>query len=248
MSGFNVLFKYGMKRRIKDSFLIGYGVIFPLLLIGILGYMASNYYSGDNGITSYYYYSLVTIPLCTFLASITLIYVAKEESLYKCGERFIIAPLSKGAIVLSKIIPSTIVTTLYNVILLLVCRYIFKVDFKGRFIEIALLFGILAFMSCAIGTFIGLCSKDFMAVKNIVSFPIMIMGMLGGAFFPIGSLGKVVEFISYISPLTWINKGIFNVLNDNRFELFIISIGITFIIGLVFTIGSIKCFKKEGFI
>lgn len=178
MNEFKVLFSLGMKRRIKDSFLIGYGVTFPLMLIVILGYMATNYYSGEEGVTSYYYYSMVTIPFCTFLASITLIYIAREESLYKCGERFIIAPISKTSIVLSKIIPSTISISVYNFILLIICSLLFKVDFRGRFLEIYALIISLGFMSCSIGTFIGLCSKDFMAVKNIVSTPILIMAVL----------------------------------------------------------------------
>ncbi|MBO3444854.1 ABC transporter permease [Clostridium sp. CCUG 7971] len=248
MSEFKVLFNLGIKRRIKDSFLIGYGVIFPLMLIVILGYMATNYYSGEEGITSYYYYSMVTIPFCTFLSSITLIYIAREESLYKCGERFIIAPISKTAIVFSKIIPSTISISVYNFVLLIICSLVFKVDFRGRFLEIYVLIISLGYMSSALGTFIGLCSKDFMTIKNIVSTPILIMAVLGGSFFPIGSLGKIFESISYISPLTWVNRGIFMMINDNTMNIYIISVAITSILGIIFTIASIKSFKKEAFI
>lgn len=248
MHGFKTLFLFAMKRRIKDSFLIGYGIMTPFFLIAILGYMSSNYYYGDNGITSYYYYTMVTIPLCTFLSSITLIYVAKEESLFKCGERFIIAPIGKYALVLSKILPSTLSVGLFNLILMSLCKFLFKVDFKGRFLEYFILLFILAFMSCAIGTFIGLCTRNFLAVKNNVSTPILIMGMLGGAFFPIGSLGKGVEILSYISPLTWINRGIFTLLNDNSMTLYSLALILTFLLGVLFTIGSVKKFKKEAFI
>lgn len=248
MSEFIVLFKLGMKKRIKDSFLIGYGIVFPLMLIGILGYMSTNYYSGHGGITSYYYYSMVTIPFCTLLGAITLIYVAREESLHKCGERFIIAPISRLSIVLSKILPSTIAISIYNLILLIICRVLFRVNYRGEFFKIYFLLISLGFMSSALGTFIGLCSKDFMSIKNIVSTPILIMAILGGSFFPIGSLGKVFETISYISPLTWVNRGIFMLLNDNKINIYMISLFITIILGLVFTLASIKAFKKEAFI
>lgn len=248
MNGFKVLFYYGMKRRIKDSFLISYGVMFPLLLILILGYISTNYYSGENGITSYYYYALVTIPLCTFLVSITLMYVAREESLFKCGERFIISPIDRTSIVLAKILPATISTIFYNFILLLFCSFILKIDFKGRTFEIIVLLLILGFMSCAIGTFIGLCTKDFLSVKNLVSIPIMIMGVLGGSFFPIASLGTGIEIISYFSPLTWINRGIFSMLNDNSMTLYSLSVALSLVVGVLFTIGAIIKFKKEAFI
>ncbi|MEG0295784.1 MAG: ABC transporter permease [Clostridium sp.] len=248
MNGFSVLFKLGMKKRIKDSFLIGYAIMFPILLIAILGYMASNFYSGENGITSFYYYSLVTMPFCIFLTSVTLVYITREESLSKCGERFIIAPISKVAIVLSKILPSTIVTAIFNLVTILVCKFIFRVDFKERILEIILLFSALAFLSCAIGTFIGLCTKDFMTVKNFISTPIMIMALLGGAFFPIGSLGGIFEIISYVSPLTWINKGLFMMLNDNNMTIYFIALISTLILGLIFLVGAITKFKKEAFL
>lgn len=248
MDNFRTLFNFGMKKRIKDSFIIGYGIIMPLFMILILGYISSNYYSNENGISSYYYYTIVTIPLCTFLNSVTLIYIAREESNYKCGERFIIAPISKTAIVLSKIIPSTISISIFNMILIIICKLLLKIDFRGRILEIILLLLILAFMSCAIGTFIGLCTKDFMTIKNFISTPILIMGVLGGSFFPIGSLGKVMETISYISPLTWINKGIFIMLNDNSMQIYVVALILNLIIGILFTIGAIKKFKKEAFL
>lgn len=248
MSGFNVLFSMGMKRRLRDSFLIGYGIIFPLFLIAILGYMASNYYSDKNGITSYYYYSMVIIPFCTFLSSITLVYITREESMHKCGERFIIAPISKTAIVLSKIIPSTVAIIIYNLILMVICKYIFRVNYNGEFLRIFILFSILGLMSCAIGTFIGVSTKEFMQVKNFISTPILIMALLGGTFFPIGSLGRVVEIISYISPLTWINKGIFLMINDHSFKMYFIASGVILALGVIFTFGSIKKFRKEAFL
>ena len=248
MSGLSVLFDFAFKKRIKDSFLIGYGVMFPLILITILGYMGTNYYSGENGITSYYYYTMVLIPFCTFLGSVTFVYVSREESEAKCGERFIIAPIDKKAIILSKIIPATIVTMMYNFILMIVCRFLFKINFCGRFLEIYLLYAALGFMSCAIGTFIGFCTRDFMQIKNFISTPILIMAVLGGTFFPIGSLGGIVEKISYISPLTWINRAIFLIMKDNRSNIYTYTLSLVLVIGVIFVLLAIKKFKKEVYL
>lgn len=108
--------KLNMKKRIKDSFLIGYGVIFPFMMIAILGYMSSNYYDNSLGVSFYYYYTMGIILFCIFLGSVTLIYYAREESLYKCGERYIIAPISKSMVVLLKILPSTSISMLIAVL------------------------------------------------------------------------------------------------------------------------------------
>lgn len=248
MNEFKALFSLNMKKRIKDSFLIGYGVIFPLMMIAILGYMSSNYYDNSSGVSSYYYYTMVIIPFCTFLGSVTLIYYAREESLYKCGERYIIAPISKSMVVLSKILPSTIAMSVYNLILLLICKFVFKVNFNGKSIEIFILLVVLSFLSCAIGTFIGVCSKDFLTVKNIVSIPIMIMALLGGSFFQISSLGKVFEKISLLSPLTYVNRGIFMMLNDNSYRFYIIALIVITTLGLLFTLASIRYFKEEVYL
>jgi ABC-2 type transport system permease protein len=248
MEGFSTLFNLGMKKRIKDSFFITYGIVFPTLLILIVGYMTSNFYSGEEGISSYYYYTMVTIPFCTFLQAVTLIYIAREESNNKCGERFIIAPIGKVSVVLSKIIPSTITITIYNLVLMVICKLVLGVDFRGRMLELLILYFSLGFMSCAIGTFIGLSAKDFMAVKNFVSTPVLIMALLGGSFFPIGSLGKIVETVSNVSPLNWVNRGIFMFLNDGESKTFLIAIVITFILGIFFTIYSVRKFNKEVFL
>lgn len=241
MRGFLPLFKLGLNRRLKDSFIISYGIMFPVVLILLLGYLGHEYYGGVEGVSSYYYYTIVTLPYCTLLSSITLIYVAREEARAKCGSRFIIAPVDNVSIVLSKIIPSAIAVGAYNIITMVASKLVFNMNYKGHFIEVYLLLLTLGFMSCALGTFIGLCSKNFFVVKNFVSIPIMVLALLGGAFFPVGNVG-------WISPLNWINRGIFSIINDNTDSIFFISLIIIVVIGIVFTSLSIKKMKKEAFL
>lgn len=247
MRGFAALFKFGIKRRLKDSFIIGYSVLFPLMLIGALGYISTNFFDGKYGVSSFHYYTLVLIPLCIFMGMITMVYIAKEESSFKVSFRFISAPVDKESIVLSKIITSTISMSLWNIIVIVLVKFIFKVNFMGKGLQVILLLTCETFMVVTIGIFIGLCIKDFMAVKNIINIPIGLFGLLGGAFFPIGSLGKTFETISYISPLTWINKGLISMMHDNNFTLYIISVVMTMAVGIIFALVSMKFFKKEAF-
>jgi ABC-2 type transport system permease protein len=245
MRGFFVLFNFGMKRRLKDSFIIGYSVIFPLMLIAALGYLSINLFNGE--ISSFQYYTLVLLPLCIFMGMITMAYIAREESSFKVSFRFIAAPIDKRAIVLSKIITATISMSLWNIIVIILVSFIFKVDFMGKVYQVILLVTSETFMVAALGVFIGVCVKNFMTIKNVLNLPICLFGFLGGAFFPIGALGKNFEVISYISPLTWINKGIISMIYDNNFVIFNISLLITLIIGIVFTLISMSFFKKEEF-
>lgn len=248
MNGFKVLFSFGMKRRMKDSFIIGYSVIFPLFLIGVLGYIASGYFSGNGEINSFKYYTLVLIPLSILMGMITIAYVAKEENTFRVSYRFITAPLNVKEIVIAKLLTSTIAMSLWNIIVLTLCKFLFKINFNGRFIEIGLLLTAETFMTVSLGIFIGLCTKNFMMVKNLLNIPIMIFGILGGAFFPVGSLGKIFNVISYISPLIWINRGLILMIYDNNMFLYLGALIITITIGGIFTVGSIRFFKKEAFL
>lgn len=248
MNELKVLFSFGLKRRIKDSFLVSYGIFMPFIMILLLGYLASGYYTGIKAISSYSYYTLVSLPLYTFFSSITLIYVAREEQLFKSGSRFIMAPVHRSTLVLYKILPATLVIFFFNLIVMLACKLLFGVSFKGQFLQVLILLGVFGYMSCSFGTFIGLCTKNFMAVKNLVSTPLLIMGFLGGSFFPIGSLGKGFLIASYFSPLTYVNQGLFALIYDHNNLAYLSALIITLILGIIFTIGSIFKMQKEAFI
>ena len=81
MSILKVLISFQAGRRIKDGFTIGYNIIFPTLLISILGMLTKNQF-GDV-ITSYQYYTIVIIPFCACMALITAAYAGKEEAYAK---------------------------------------------------------------------------------------------------------------------------------------------------------------------
>lgn len=155
MNELKVLFSFGLRRRIRDSFLISYGIIMPLIMILLLGYLASGYYTGIEGISSYSYYTVVSLPLYTFFSSITLIYVAREEQLFNAGSRFIVSPIHRPTLVLYKILPSTLVIFAFNLIVMLACKLLFKVNFQGQFLQVLALLGVFGYMSCSLGTFIG---------------------------------------------------------------------------------------------
>lgn len=248
MDSLKVLFQFGFKRRIKDSFLMSYGLFVPFVMILLLGYMSTQYYTGLTGVSSYYYYSLVSLPLYTLFSAITLVYLAREESEAHCGARFIMAPIRKEALILYKVLPSTVSVAFYNLLLMLICQFLFKVDFGTYFLAVYLLLIVLGFMSCTLGTLIGLCSSNFLAVKNLVSFPIMLIGLLGGSFFPVSGLGKVFNLLSHLSPLFYINRSLFLMLQDHSMSSYFLSLSIPLILGGIFMLIACIKLKKEAFV
>ena len=127
-------------------------------------------------------------------------------------------------------------------------RFLLGVNFGSNTPIILLMFFAETLMASAIGIYLGICIKNFGTIKGILNIPLSIFGLLGGSFFPVGSLGDKFEKITYISPFTWINKGLISVVYDNNDKILIYSIGVTLIIAIIFSILSIISFKKEAFL
>ncbi|HBF6514168.1 TPA: ABC transporter permease, partial [Clostridioides difficile] len=92
MRCFLTLFKLGIKRRSKDFFILFYNIVFPVIIIVLLGYLTSKSYGKE--FTSYNYYTIVTIPFCVLMGIISVSYVAQDEKISNTSYRYMISPVS----------------------------------------------------------------------------------------------------------------------------------------------------------
>lgn len=246
MREFSVIFCHDLRRRLKDSFLIGYNIIFPMIMIVLLGYLASGSYG--KKFTGYHYYSIVMLPFCIAMAVITAAYAAKEDAYKKTAVRFLFAPVALHHIVAAKLLSCTVVISLCNLIVLTAALLVFRLPIADRMIPLTIMLSAETFMVCAIGLLVGFGMKNFIFVKNLLNIPICLAAILGGSLFPIGTFHLGLRFLLEISPLTWINRGMFlSVYDDNSLLLWRITI-ILVTIGIVFAVLAARLFKKEEFI
>ena len=77
MNTFFPLLKLGIRRRSRDFFIIFYTVVFPIVIIALLGYLTSTSYGTE--FTSYEYYSIVIIPFCLLMGVTSVVYAAADE-------------------------------------------------------------------------------------------------------------------------------------------------------------------------
>ncbi|URZ01526.1 ABC transporter permease [Clostridium felsineum] len=248
MKGFLVLLIYGFKKRLKDSFVIIYNVVYPIIIIGLLSYLTSNYFKGDRSFTSKHYYFIVLMPFFIFSNIITTAYAAKDENLSKTSYRFLIAPIDSFSIVLSKIISCSIVLWILNALLLVSGMFLLGINFENSIPKVLLIFFTENLMASAIGIYFGIRIKEFSILQGILSIPIAIFAVLGGCFFPVGSFGNIFEKVSYISPLMWINKGIISAIYDRNETILTNCILVTLLIGIIFSVAAVFSFKKEVFL
>lgn len=246
MRYFLPLFKLGVKRRSKDFFILSYNIVFPVIIIILLGYLTSKSYGEE--FTSYNYYTIVTIPFCVFMGIISVSYAAQDEKGSNTSYRYMISPISVADLVLSKLFSCTIILSLCNLITLFLLRGIFHMSFGGKFLAVIFLLTCESIVVSSIGLFLGFVCKNLDMLCNIINIPIVIFGFLGGVFFPVSSLNSTISLIINISPLTWINRAIVACIYDNNLHL-LFNISCIFIVTSIFiTILTIKFFKKEVFI
>ena len=120
MNTFFPLLKLGIRRRSRDFFIIFYTVVFPIVIIALLGYLTSTSYGTE--FTSYEYYSIVIIPFCLLMGVTSVVYAAADEKRMKTAYRYMIAPISKAALIWSKFFSCVIAFTICGVIVLLLSR------------------------------------------------------------------------------------------------------------------------------
>ena len=224
-----------------DGFAVGYNLIFPVILIGLLGVLCKRMPFG--GVTSYQYYTIVTIPFCMIMAVITAAYAGKDDAYAKTAQRVLVTPISIRAIVWAKIISCGIVIFLCSILVYIGAAFATGMNLK-KLGMIGILFLALAFTVASVGTWIGLGMKNFLVLKNIMNIPIAVSAILGGTFFRIGTFHKVGNAILNLSPIRWINRSMFLFLYEEQRGLLWSVIIVLLLLGGVSAMLAVRSFKK----
>lgn len=246
MEHFFSLLNIGIRRRSKDFFILFYNIVFPTVIIMLLGYLTSKSYG--TSFTSYHYYTIVMIPFCELMGVTSIAYAAQEERIHHTAYRYMAAPITKTELVLSKFFSCGIMLLICDIVVLAIAKLMFHMPFNGKITFIILLFISETVIVTGTGLFLGLACKNFNVIKNFLNLPIMIFGFLGGAFFPIGSTNSFISFIIGLSPLTWVNRGIVACIYENNTDILIITSIMFMLAGSIITMIAVKFFKREAFI
>ncbi|WP_394926975.1 ABC transporter permease [uncultured Robinsoniella sp.] len=246
MGLFRILFCFGLKRRAKDFFVLFYSIVFPTVMILLLGYLTCTSYG--NEFSSYNYYTITIVPFCALMGISTVSYAAQDEKLLHTSYRYIAAPISPKQIVLSKFCSCGVVLSLCNTITLLIGKFLFRLDFQGNITMVIILLICETTAVTGIGLYLGLACKNLDSLRNFINIPLVLFAFLGGVFFPVSSLNTVLSTLIAFSPLTWINRGIISCVYDNQVQLIYGISVILFMTGIVMVLLTIRFFKKEAFI
>ncbi|MDD5936146.1 MAG: ABC transporter permease [Clostridiales bacterium] len=239
------LYAFYLKRTVKDSFTIGYSVVFPIVMILLMGWLRKGSYGQE--LSSFSYYTIVLVPFCISFEVTTAAYLGQEEVRKHAAERFLTTPVSTRKLLLAKFFAGVSAMSICHGFVYLFASLVLRVSFHGHGMAMYLMSIAWTGVIYALGLWLGLGMKNFIVVKNLINLPIMLFAVLGGCFYPFGSTDPLIQKVIQASPLTWINRSQFLAMYDSKSQLlFMMTIIFVLLCIGIMTLAVIK-FRKEAF-
>lgn len=151
--------------------------------------------------SSYFFVpGLVAVILMMISALLTSITIAREKETGTM-EQILVSPVRPQEIILGKVVPYIFLSFIDGVIILLVARFWFNVPIAG---SLALILGgclLFVFVALAFGLLISTrAATQQVAMMMALTGTLLPTIMLSGFIFPISSMPKVLQYITYIIP------------------------------------------------
>lgn len=241
------IFKMDFMNTAKNPTLFLCNTVFPLIIILIMGFITKGGYG--TKVTSYDYYGVTMTIFFVFNIALTESNTFMEKKIKPGNVRLIYSPTHTSNIFLSKILACSAFAAICYTILMVAEDKIFNIKLGGEnFIYVLIVILIFTFFMCCFGAFMCCIFKSEEATNKIVSPVLTVLGIFGGVFFPIDSLGSTVQKLSYISPLKWINDCILKIIYDKDFSMFLPTVIALLLGSAVLTLLCKVIFKPEAYI
>lgn len=246
--GFYTVFKRDLKNLILSPVLLIYNSLFPFLIVLILGYLTSGNYDGTS-VSSYDYYGVSIIIFTILFVSMTAANSFMEERVKASNLRIMYSPINPSSIYMSKIAATFVFSSVCLLIAMAILKVIFNVNYGGQNVGyVIIMLELFNLLSATIGILFCCIFKSEQLANKILSPFLNILAILGGAFFPIDSLGKNVEKLSYISPVKWVDEGIFKIIYDKDLSYFSPTVIVLIALTIILLIGCKLTFKGEDYV
>lgn len=224
-----------------------YSMVFPFLLVLILGFLNSGNYGST--VTAYDYYGITMMIYTVLSTAMTASNSFMEERIKKGNMRIIYSPIAKPLIYISKILATFIFSSICHLILVLLLHFILGVNFGGwNIIFIIAILLLFEFFSSALGVLLCCIFKSENTANQILSIIINISAVFGGLFFQLDGFGKAIEKVSYISPAKWAVASMLKIIYDNNFSYFLPTVSILVILSAITLLLCRKFYRMEDYI
>ena len=193
------------------------------------------------------YYTIAEIALIIMYAGMTGLFGIAIEKNSKTRDRILISPVRKYQFLIGKTIGAVLGTILQIAIVVLFSKYVLKANWGSDIFTVLVIFSSQIIMAISIGVGLGFIFKHENIASGILNFIIPVMAFLGGSYMPVDGLeSKTFQAITYLSPVRWVNRSIFDVIYNNNYSKVPLAILINLGTAVVFLTISSLLFRKES--
>jgi ABC-2 type transport system permease protein len=154
--------------------------------------------------SSYFFLPGLMVVMCQMMATVLSANAIVREKESGTLEQFYMTPVRRGEVILGKMIPYVIQTTIEFFLILLVMRIVFQVPVRGH---VLLLFALLipfTLTMLAFGLLISTKADTKDAAGQMAMGTIIPSIFLSGYVFPLDSMPPFFKGLSYFIPTTWL--------------------------------------------
>ncbi|WP_433957406.1 ABC transporter permease [Cytobacillus horneckiae] len=155
------------------------------------------------------YYAVSMAVMLSFFSLYASYQLFRGEKTLKTSVRLIAAPITKGEVLIGKMAGSFTMNAFFILVLIFFSKYVFGAEWgEHLWMVLMILFSLILFAIC-LGIAISFVAKTPEATASISIFFVQIACFLGGVYFPIDtSSGSLFSFFASLSPLTWSNEAL----------------------------------------
>lgn len=192
------------------------------------------------------YYGVAMTSLIILYSAMTGGFGIIGERTRKTDRRMYVSPISKKQIFLGKTVAAVIITIMEILIVVLFSKYILKVNWGNDMFAVAGIFITEILMAVSMGVCTAMIIKSEAGFNGIINLIITVMVFLGGGYVPIEVFkSNVLDKLSEISPIKWINDSIINIVFSGNYSKVSTTITINLIMVVIFLTIASMCFKRE---
>jgi ABC-2 type transport system permease protein len=157
-------------------------------------------YNPDTKSTYFFVPGIIALLLIMISALLTSITITREKETGTM-EQILVSPVKSHQIILGKVLPYILLAILIALVILLTGIFLFKVPFRGNALLLFILSTLYIITALSIGLMISTVAKT-QQVAMMVAMIITLLPtiMLSGFIFPIASMPKLLQYLSYIIP------------------------------------------------
>ncbi len=157
----------------------------------------------------------------------------------------LVAPVPRLQIMVGRTLGGATVAMIQGTLILVICLIAGFRPHHWLAIPLAFFFVVMiAFVFAALGMAIGSVIKDMQGFQLVMNFLVMPIFFLSGALFPLANLGRVMDVITKLDPLTYGVDGLRGALINNWYFSLPVDVALLVAIGALFLSAGAYLFSR----